>query len=115
MRSSTLLVTAFGAGLAIATYAVVTPSGLARWRALDGERAQLQAELELLQTRNDALARDIEVLRGDTPDTRVALARAVRQELGWIAPDEVVLLMPPSTHPSSAAPAAAPAPERRSE
>ncbi len=70
--------------------------GLARHRRL---RAQLEAQRQ----ENVRLARQLIQLRAEfsayTTDPR-ARERAVREELGWVRPDEVVVEVPSSAMPS---------------
>lgn len=70
--------------------------GLARHRRL---RAQLEAQRQ----ENTRLARQLIQLRAEftafTTDPR-ARERAVREELGWVRPDELVVEVPASALPS---------------
>jgi cell division protein FtsB len=76
-------------------YALLSPSGLPRLRAQDSERASLAADVDRLKTNNEALRQQARVLRADDDASRPHLEKAVREELGYVRPDEHVVLLDP--------------------
>lgn len=111
MRPRVLLALSAGIAVAIVAYAVISPSGLARLRALEAERAELTAETSALAAENARLAEKARVLRGDDAASQAVLEKAAREELGMIKKGEIVVVLPtePATPSTSAAPSAEPA------
>jgi cell division protein FtsB len=72
-------------GLLVAT--ALDPKGIRRALKLRTEVAELRARNALDQREHDRLARQVHALR----DNREAIERAVRDELGFIRPGELVL------------------------
>lgn len=76
---------------------VLGPNGLPRHR-------RLAAQIEAQQQENTRLARELYTVRAElnafANDPR-ARERAVREELGWVRPDEVIVEVPsqPGAHP----------------
>src|SRR5262249_41884191 len=92
MRS--ILVGAVAAALAIGAYTALAPSTLPRLMALNEERSALEAELSSLRAENAKLSRDVERFQGTTKESKAALDRAIREELGYIGKDEILLVQP---------------------
>ncbi len=92
MRLRVVLAVSVVAALAVGTYTVLAPSGLARWFSLTDEERQLDRQLEVAQQDNAALADEVTRLRSDP---RV-VEEAAREELGYVKKDELVLIVPES-------------------
>jgi len=102
MRPRSILVVGGVIALGVASYAVLAPSGLAKTRALEGERARLEARVADARAENALLIRDIQAI-GDDGDP-VALERTAREELGLVKSDEHVLVLEGSDPTAPAAP-----------
>ncbi len=94
MRPRVLLALSAGIAVAVLTYAVLSPNGLARSRDLDEERKALTAETSALTTENARLAEKARVLRGDDPSSHAILEKAAREELGLVKKGEIVVVVP---------------------
>lgn len=83
--------------------------GVDTWRRLHVEVAEAQARAAGLEARNEALRAEIDALVGD-PSVQ---ERAIREELRWARPGEVVVRVPRHDAPLAVrrAPGAAPEPE----
>ncbi|MCC7075108.1 MAG: septum formation initiator family protein [Deltaproteobacteria bacterium] len=90
MRLRVLLAVSVVAALAVGTYTVLAPSGLARWFSLRDEERVLDGQLELALRENAALALEVQRLQSDP---RV-VEEAAREELGYVKKDELVLMVP---------------------
>ena len=82
-----LWVTGAGVAVGLALLSVADGEGFRRYWKLRGEIEALEKRSAELKQENESLARQAEALRGDP----VALERAAREELGFIAPNEVVI------------------------
>ncbi|HZA50706.1 MAG TPA: septum formation initiator family protein [Myxococcaceae bacterium] len=75
------------AAAVLALISVADGRGFRRFLRFRQEAADLQARNQTLREQNQRYRAEIEALRGD----RAALERAVREELGFIRPGEIVL------------------------
>jgi len=80
--------------------------GVETWRSLHREVAEAQARARALDERNEALRTEIEALAGD----RFVQERAVREELRWARPGEIVVRVPRGDEPLTPGGARAPLP-----
>jgi len=80
--------------------------GIDTWRRLHHEVEDAEQRGRALGERNEALRAEIEALAGD----RFVQERAVREELRWARPGEVVVRVPRDGDPLSAGGARAPLP-----
>jgi cell division protein FtsB len=94
MRPRVLLALSAGIAVAVLTYAVLSPNGLARSKDLDDERQALTAETAALTAENARLAERARVLRGDDPQSAAVLEKAAREELGMVKKGEIVVVVP---------------------
>ena len=77
-----------GAIVLVATSALLdADKGISIWRELRGTLSVSEARVAQLETENEALRREIEVLEAEP----AALDRAIREELGLVLPGEVVV------------------------
>ncbi|OGQ20259.1 MAG: hypothetical protein A2138_24075 [Deltaproteobacteria bacterium RBG_16_71_12] len=90
MRPRVVLAVSLVAALAVGAYTALSPAGLSRWFSLRGEERQLDAELAAAARDHAALVDEVERLRDDPR----AVEEAVREQLGYVRDDEVVLLIP---------------------
>jgi cell division protein FtsB len=75
------------AAAALAIVSVADGRGFRRYLRLRQEAVDLQTRNQGLREQNQRYRAEIEALRGD----RAALERAVREELGYVRPGEIVL------------------------
>ena len=87
LRRKILLVTACALAAVLAGVSVADSAGFRRYARLRGEMKGLETRISDLKTQNARLSREVEALRSDP----AALERAVREELGFIAPGEVII------------------------
>jgi cell division protein FtsB len=80
------LVVAVGVAGALSLLSVADARGFRRYLSLRQEVDSLQARNQSLAAQNEALREEIEALRKDP----AALERAVREELGYVKPGEIV-------------------------
>jgi len=105
-----------GAGLVAVVLALVlfSPDGLSRLARMQEEERVLSGQVAQKQKQNEVLVDETALLRGDTPASRLTLEKKAREELGYIAPGEVVVTVPaamavqPSTSTSSSQPPVTP-------
>ncbi len=93
MRPRNLLLVSAALAVGIATYALLAPSGLPKLRAKQQDLQKLQADVALLERDNALLLSQASSLRDDAPEAAIYLEDAAREELGWVRPDEHVLLL----------------------
>ena len=91
MRARMVLVVAAASCFVIGAVGLFSPSGLARLERLRDEEQGLGADVDRRMRDNLHLADDIATLRGDTPASKNALEKRVREELGYVGAGEVVL------------------------
>jgi cell division protein FtsB len=84
-RLALLIWATAGIGLLVAT--ALDPKGIRRALKLRSEVAELRARNAQDQREHDRLSRQVHALR----DNREAIERAVRDELGFIRPGELIL------------------------
>ncbi len=90
MRPLLLLGICAFAALGVLGYGLLSSDGVGKTRRLNAERQELEQRVETLETENAHIAHDIEQLRDE--DNTAYLEKTVREELGYIRPDEVVVL-----------------------
>jgi cell division protein FtsB len=91
MRPRVLLVVAGGVALAVATWTVLSPTGLPRLLEMKDDERSLAADVEAARAENARLTEEVRILQGDEPESAAVLEKVAREELGWIKSDEVVL------------------------
>ncbi len=91
MGACAVVVAVLGIGL-------FSPQGLARLERLSDEENAARAEVARRTSENERLARDITLLRGDTPAGRNTIEKRAREELGFVGAGEIVLSVPVETH-----------------
>jgi cell division protein FtsB len=79
--------------LAYIPYRVYGEAGYVRYRKLDDQQGDLTRGNQRLIEENRQLSREISLLRSD-PD---AVRRAAREELGMIAPGEIIIKIEPAS------------------
>ena len=87
VRRKLLLVLGCALAPALTILSITDGEGFRRYFRLRGEVRSLENRNAELRLQNAALSRQVEALRSDP----VALERAAREELGFIAPGEVVI------------------------
>jgi cell division protein FtsB len=95
MRPRWILVICVLVSSGIAGYALLSETGAPRLQAQQRELDAIEGDVAQLRTQNDALAQDAQRLTGDDPANQPYLEQAVRQELGYVRPDERVVLTEP--------------------
>jgi cell division protein FtsB len=94
MSSRAILVGACAVVVAVLGIALFSPQGLARLERLTDEEEAARAEVARRTSENERLARDIALLRGDTPAGRNTIEKRAREELGFVGAGEIVLSVP---------------------
>jgi cell division protein FtsB len=94
MSSRAILVGACGVVMTVVGVALFSPHGVARLERLHEEEEATRAEVTRRTSENERLARDIALLRGDTPAGRNTLEKRAREELGFVGVGELVLTVP---------------------
>ena len=102
MRARVLLALAGGVALAVAAYAVVSPSGLSRLWKLEDREKSLAAEVEKEKVDNAKLSAEVKVLQGNEPASKAVLEKHAREELGYAKSDEVIVTGLPVTAATTA-------------
>ena len=83
---------------AAAAWAWLDPNdGIATWLSLRSDVAQAEARVRALQGQSAQLVQTAEALRAEP----FAQERAVREELRWVRPGEVLVRVPPRSEPDS--------------
>src|ERR1044071_145289 len=91
MRARVLIIVAGGIAVAVASYAVLSPSGLPQvWKLRDDEKS-LTTEVAKARADNSRIADDVRVLQGNDPASKAVLEKHAREELGYVKSDEVAL------------------------
>lgn len=106
MRPRVVLVTAAAVGVLVVAWAFFSPSGMATLDRLRAEERKLSDDVAQKKAENARLVGDIRQLHGDTEASRLSLEKRARDELGYVAPGEVVLQVPlaaPTPPPADAA------------
>jgi cell division protein FtsB len=102
MRARVFVALAGGVALAIAAYAVVSPSGVSRlWKLEDREKA-LAVDVEKQKHDNAKLAAEVKILQGNEPASKAVLEKHAREELGYVKADEVIVTGLPVTTTTTA-------------
>jgi len=76
----------------IAGYALFSEEGVPRLSDQKRELDGIQQDVATLREQNAALKEDARRLRGEDEGTKPFLEQAVREELGYVRPDEKVVL-----------------------
>ncbi len=94
MRALAVLVVGAAAVVVVLGLVLFSPSGVSKLshlqeeeRALGGQAAQKRAE-------NTQMMQETRLLRGDSEASRLVLEKKAREELGYIAPGEIVVNLP---------------------
>ncbi len=87
LRRKVFLITGCALAAVLAIVSVADTAGFRRYARLRGEMSGLDARIAELRVQNARLSREVEALRSDPQ----ALERAAREELGFIAPGEVII------------------------
>lgn len=93
MRPRNVLVLCAAVAAGIAGYALLSPSALPKLRDKQQDLAALKADVEQLERENARLVAEASRLREGSPGADVYLEDAAREELGWVKPEEHVLLL----------------------
>jgi cell division protein FtsB len=88
LRPFLLAISLIAAALAYAW--LVPQSGIPTWLSLRREVAEAEQRIRALQRQNDALRGEVDALQRDP----FAQERAVREELGWVRPGEILVRAP---------------------
>lgn len=81
--------------MGVSGYALLSPAGVPKLRQKRADQAALQADVERLEQENARLLAETARLKEGSPHANVHLEDAAREELGWVKPDEHVLLLEP--------------------
>jgi cell division protein FtsB len=92
MRPRAIVVISASAALVVVVWATLAPGALPHLTHMRAEQRALLAETEALALENARLRADARALRGDDAASLLLLEKVVRDELGYLRADEVVLL-----------------------
>jgi cell division protein FtsB len=107
MRARVFVALAGGVALAVAAYAVLSPSGVSRLWKLEDRDKTLAVDVEKQKHDNTKLAAEVKILQGNDPASKAVLEKHAREELGYAKADEVIITGLPVTA-STTTPAASP-------
>lgn len=93
MRPRSLLVVCAVIAAGVVGYALLSPAGVPKLRDKRADLAALKSDVEQLERENARLAVEASRLREESPRAAIHLEDAAREELGWVKPDEHVLLL----------------------
>ncbi|MFZ9887380.1 MAG: FtsB family cell division protein [Myxococcota bacterium] len=93
MRAEKMLLLCASVAAFVAGWQVVSPSGLAQVRARAEDAEALRQDVAGLERENARLEAEAKRLQ-DGEQGSAGLESVVREELGWIRPDEHLLLLP---------------------
>ena len=96
MKSRYLLVGGVSIALIIVLYTVFSEGGWRRLTKLQAEESSLQEQVHQLQDENKALLHEVKTHKDQSPTGKTITETAVRKELGYIKPEEHILLLPGS-------------------
>jgi cell division protein FtsB len=74
---------------------ILSPNGLPKTKQLQAEAVKLERQVQEQERKNKSLKEEIDLLNSDAHDARRFQEHVIRQELGFVKDDEIVLLMPP--------------------
>lgn len=100
MRPRTVLVCGAVLAATVVGFTLLQDDAWPAKQKLDADRAHLEARAQELTRQNVSLRARAATLRDDRADNRV-LERAVRSELGYVKPDEVVVFTDEATAPAT--------------
>jgi cell division protein FtsB len=104
MRPRVVLVVAVVVAVLFVGYAFFAPSGMATLSRLQAEEKKLSDDVAQKKAENARLVEEVQTLKGDTEASRLSLEKRAREELGYVAPGEIVLQVPDGALPPPAAP-----------
>ncbi len=99
MRPQVVVVVAVVVAALIVGYAYVAPSGMATLTRLQAEEKKLADDVAQKKAENARLVGDVQLLKGDSEASKQALEKRAREELGYVAPGEVVVQVPDAALP----------------
>jgi cell division protein FtsB len=104
MKPLYLLVGGGVVALAILFYVAFADGGWPRVKQLQAEEDSLQTQVRALQGENKDLAGKAQLLKEESASGKAILETAVRQELGYVKPDEKILILEKSPPPAKETP-----------
>ena len=119
MRPRVVLAAAVVVAAFVVGYAFFAPSGMETLQRLQAEEKKLSDDVAQKKAENARLVGDVQLLKGDTEASRLSLEKRARDELGYVAPGEVVVHVPEGATTNVALPTATatttttPSPEAR--
>ena len=91
MRPRAVVALSAGVATIVVAYATLAPASLPRLSRMRDERAALAAQAAALEIENSRTREVARALKGDDPRSLLLLEKVVRDELGYVRADEVVL------------------------
>ena len=107
MRVLAVLVVGAGAVVVVLGVVLFSPAGLSKLSRLEEEERVLSGVVAQKRSENTLLVKETQLLRGDTEASRLVLEKKAREDLGYLAPGEVVVNLQPAAQSAPAAAAAA--------
>ena len=100
MRVVPVLVAGAGAVVVVIGVVLFSPAGLSKLARLQEEERALSGQVAQKRAENTMMLKEAELLRGDSEASRLVLEHKAREELGYIAPGEVVVHLPTAPAPT---------------
>lgn len=94
MRPRVVLVVAVVVATLVVGYAFFAPSGMPTLQRLQAEEKKLSDDVTQKKAENARLVGDVQLLQGDSEASKLSLEKRARDELGYVAPGEVVVQVP---------------------
>ena len=107
MRVLAVLVVGAGAVVVVLGVVLFSPAGLSKLSRLEEEERVLSGVVAQKRSENTLLVKETQLLRGDTEASRLVLEKKAREDLGYLAPGEVVVNLQPAAQSAPAAAATA--------
>ena len=73
---------------------ILSPNGLPKTKQLQAEAEKLKEQVTKQEQQNQALKEEIELLNSNAKEAQRFQEHVIRQELGFVKDDEMVLLLP---------------------
>jgi cell division protein FtsB len=96
MRAVAVLVCGAGVVVVVAAVGLFSPSGFSKLSRLQEEERVLSGQAAQKRAENTRMVEETQLLRGDTEASRLVLEKKAREDLGYIAPGEVVVNLAPA-------------------
>ncbi|MDP2341029.1 MAG: septum formation initiator family protein [Deltaproteobacteria bacterium] len=100
MRAVAVLVCGAGVVVVVVAVGLFSPAGVSKLSRLQEEERVLSGQVAQKRAENTRMIEETHLLRGDSEASRLVLEKKAREELGYIAPGEVVVNLSPEPAPT---------------